>query len=54
MAIKFSHTELFTNPIDQTIIKQCLESSAPMQSMRQISQEEFITFYRLGFNLKIK
>jgi ribosomal protein S18 acetylase RimI-like enzyme len=54
MAIKFSHTELFTNPIDQTIIKQCLESSAPMQSMRQISQEEFITLYRLGFNLKIK
>lgn len=54
MAIKFSHTELFENPIHQNVIKQCLESSAPMQSMRQISQEEFITLYRLGFNLKPK
>lgn len=54
MAIKFSHTELFDKPIDLKIIQQCLESSAPLQSIRKISQPEFITLYRLGFNLELK
>jgi Acetyltransferase (GNAT) family len=52
MAIKFSHTELFDFPIDLKTIQQCLESRAPLQSIRKISQSEFIKLYRLGLNLK--
>jgi len=52
MAIKFSHTELFDRPVDLQTIKQCLESNAPLQSPRKIYQPEFVTLYRLGFNLK--
>ena len=53
MAIKFSHTELLDNPISLKNMNQCLESNAPLQSMRKISQAEFIRLYRLGFNLKL-
>lgn len=54
MAIKFSHTEQLDNPISLEKLKQCLEKSITMQSMIKISQGEFITLYRLGFNLKLK
>ena len=53
MAIKFSHTELLDIPVKLHAINQCLESNAPLQSPRKISQAEFITLYRLGFDLKI-
>jgi Acetyltransferase (GNAT) domain len=53
MAIKFSHTELLDYPIGLQQINQCLESNAPLQCPRKISQAQFITLYRLGFNLKI-
>lgn len=53
MAIKFSHTELLDHPISLQKINQCLESNAPLQSPRKISQAEFITLYRLGFDLKV-
>lgn len=54
MAIKFSHTEQLTHPINLGKLQQCLEKPVTMQSMIKISQEEFITLYRLGFNLKLK
>lgn len=53
MAIKFGHTELLDHPISLQKINQCLESNAPLQSPRKISQAEFITLYRLGFDLKV-
>jgi len=51
MAIKFSHTELLNYPVDRSIINQCLESKAPLQRMRKISQAKFIALYRLGFRI---
>jgi hypothetical protein len=54
MAIKFSHTELLQNPIHLEKIRQCLERPINMEWMKKISQEEFVSLYRLGFNLKIK
>ncbi|MBD2395150.1 hypothetical protein H6G11_12915 [Cyanobacterium aponinum FACHB-4101] len=54
MAIKFSHTEQLINPINLEKLQQCLEKKIKIQSMIQISQEEFITLYRSGFNLDPK
>lgn len=54
MAIKFSHTEQLSNPIELKKIQQCLEKRVTMQSTTKISQTEFITLYRLGFNLELK
>ncbi|MEB3122622.1 MAG: GNAT family N-acetyltransferase [Snowella sp.] len=54
MAIKFSHTEQLSNPIELKKIQQCLEKRVTMQSTTKISQAEFITLYRLGFNLELK
>lgn len=54
MAIKFSHTEQLLNPIELKKIQQCLEKRVTMQSTIKVSQAEFITLYRLGFNLELK
>ncbi|MDJ1182337.1 GNAT family N-acetyltransferase [Roseofilum casamattae] len=55
MAIKFSHTELFDNPIKLDAIREYLENpKLTIQSATEISQDQFINFYNLGFQSKSK
>ncbi|MBP0029389.1 GNAT family N-acetyltransferase [Roseofilum sp. Guam] len=53
MAIKFSHTELFYNPIHLETIREYLDKpKLTIRSPKKISQDQFIDFYTLGFQLK--
>ena len=53
IAIKFSHTELFYNPINLYTIRECLdEPNLALRSPKKISQDEFIHLYALGFPSK--
>ena len=51
MAIKFSHTELFNTTVPLRVVKECLNSTAPIQAPRKISNDQFMQLYRLGFKL---
>lgn len=52
-AIKFSHTELFDNPINLETIREYLQKpKLTIRSPQKISQDQFIDFYTLGFQVK--
>jgi predicted nucleic acid-binding protein/GNAT superfamily N-acetyltransferase len=55
MAFRFSHTELFSNPIPwdevQSILADCTGKSNQLQGPVQISDEVFRRIYRQGVNL---
>lgn len=55
MAIKFSHTELFDNPVSLREVIGILTPGASknisFQSARLISAEHFMQIYKLGFNI---
>ncbi|WP_293108686.1 GNAT family N-acetyltransferase [Moorena sp. SIOASIH] len=48
MALRFSDTELFKNPIDLAEIKEILGKRLTLQSPLRISQEQFTIIYREG------
>ena len=48
MAIRFSNTEIFKNPISLDKIHELLESNAQIQSPRLVTNEAFFKIYSLG------
>ena len=48
MAIRFSNTEIFKNPISLDRIHELLESNAQIQSPRLVTNEAFFKIYSLG------
>jgi hypothetical protein len=48
MAIRFSDTELFNQPIPLKKIKEILEKDVSLQSSVHISKENFAKIYTLG------
>jgi predicted nucleic acid-binding protein len=48
MAVKFSNTEIFKNPISLDKIHEILESKAQIQSPRLVTNEAFFKIYSLG------
>jgi hypothetical protein len=48
MAIRFSNTEIFKNPISLDRIYELLESDAQIQSPRLVTNEAFFKIYSLG------
>ena len=48
MAVKFSNTEIFKNPVSLDKIHEILESKAQIQSPRLVANEAFFKIYSLG------
>jgi hypothetical protein len=48
MAIKFSHIEIFKQPITITKIQEIRKNKDTIQCPREITQKEFIMLYNLG------
>ena len=48
MAVKFSNTEIFKNPVSLDKIHEILESKAQIQSPRLVTNEAFFKIYSLG------
>lgn len=51
MAIRFSNTELFEFPIPSQKIYEILNSNAPFQSPRFISNKDFFQIYSIGYSI---